>query len=263
MLTKLLKYDLKSLLKSLVPLYIAIVILVIIIKLLDFVSNYAEIVNFLVSFTSIALMFLIIAMMCYTFFVSIVRYYKNTFKDSSYLTHTLPVTKNKLLLSKVMSLLICFIISLIIGVVSFMIALYGGNEYESVKVFINSLTEFLNIPVFIFIIGTCLFISLAYLVYALLIFAAIALGHSHNNSKITYSVVFGLGLYVGMQLVNLIIILIISFLYPDLIEKINNNALQNNEIFALGFLLVLMNLFYVVVYYLITKLQLEKKLNLE
>lgn len=104
MLSKLLKYELKSTARWFLPLYIALIILTflnkltITINLPDFILfNILKVLLMvfyvlIIIFTSIATMILLV-----------VRFYKNLYTDEGYLTHTLPVKPGTHLNCKILS----------------------------------------------------------------------------------------------------------------------------------------------------------------
>ena len=111
MLGKVLKYDLKSMGKSLFPLYAGLLGLALVLKFIGFIADNVSAFSFIYSIMFIFFIVLVIGGLFYTFFVSIMRYYKNLYSDEGYLTHTLPVSAGSLLFSKVLSSLIYIILS--------------------------------------------------------------------------------------------------------------------------------------------------------
>lgn len=98
MLCKLIKHDLRSLNHFLPALHVAILIVTLLMRFfLGFLIPIQP-----TSLTSIFLyiMFLIIIMFATELLIGI-HFYKSIFSDEGYLTHTLPVTSNQILLSKV------------------------------------------------------------------------------------------------------------------------------------------------------------------
>ena len=105
MLGKVLKYDLKSLIKNLIPLYVVLFGLGLMIRILGLFDN-VSVIAIVCGLMIVALVFVSFLSVLLTGVFSVKYYLENLFKDQAYLTHTLPVKKGTLLLSKVFSSLI-------------------------------------------------------------------------------------------------------------------------------------------------------------
>ena len=101
MLGKVLKYDLKRLGQSLTPLYIITLILSVVVLGGSYLTDINQL--FTIAYGTVLLFFIVLLMAVGigTFFLSIQKFYQNLLKDEGYLTNTLPVTKNTLILSKI------------------------------------------------------------------------------------------------------------------------------------------------------------------
>lgn len=122
MLGKVLKYDLKRLGQSLIPLYIITLILSIIVLGGSYLTDINQL--FTIAYGTVLFFFIIllVAIGIGTFFISIQKFYQNLLKDEGYLTNTLPVTKNTLILSKILSSCIFMAISLVVIALALCIA---------------------------------------------------------------------------------------------------------------------------------------------
>ena len=103
MLGKVLKYDLKRLGQSLTPLYIFTLILSVVVLGGSYLTDINQL--FTIAYGTVFIFFIVLLMAVGigTFFLSIQKFYQNLLKDEGYLTNTLPVTKNTLILSKILS----------------------------------------------------------------------------------------------------------------------------------------------------------------
>ena len=110
MLMKLLKYDLKYMIKNMAIFYILSIFFAITTRIL-FNMDQSVIIN-IIGQISVGCMFSMIAStLINTMMRSWVRFRNSLYKDESYLTHTLPVTKSELYNSKFIQTLIFFFIS--------------------------------------------------------------------------------------------------------------------------------------------------------
>ena len=117
MLGKLLKYDLNWIInKVMIIYYIILVVVSIGIKIIESVDQTL----FLVIVDKILVGIFIaccISTIITCFMRTWTRFIQNVYKDGSYLTHTLPVTKNQILASKVFASVISLVISLLVIIV--------------------------------------------------------------------------------------------------------------------------------------------------
>jgi len=151
MLGKLLKYDLKYMLKNMSPFYILGIIFAILTRI--FFSLGDSLICEIIGQICVGTMFSMLAsILINTMMRSWVRFRDFLYKDESYLTHTLPVTKNDLYNSQFFQSLIFFIVGFIVIVLSLFIAYYTDGRWEMLKVLINSITTGLNFSTTFFIL---------------------------------------------------------------------------------------------------------------
>ena len=121
------------------------------------------------------------------------RFRQSFYKDEAYLTHTLPVSKNTLYDSKVLSGLCAILLSLAVVIACFFIAFWNNDMYEYFRS--------------VFKDGDMTFIVLGILVTAVLevVYAvnvgmfSLTVGHRANNGRMVRSVVLGIVLYFTLQ----------------------------------------------------------------
>ena len=149
MLNKLLKYDLKYMLKNMSIFYILSILFAIATRIL-FSLNQTTIIN-LIGQICVGCMFSMLASILINVIMrSWVRFIDSVYKDESYLTHTLPVTKKEIYNSKFLQTLIFFIVSFIVILISLFIAYYTEERWIMIKELVNSLTSLLLAVIFIF-----------------------------------------------------------------------------------------------------------------
>ena len=256
MLIKLLKYDFKRMFSSLFPYYLLMMGLGLVTTLFNKITEYFEILNFMNGMLVLAFIIITFASFFYTFFVSIRKYYKNILKNEGYLTNTLPVSKNKIVLSK----LITSIIFIIINTICVFIAI--GLTPINLSDILDTLEQIFESGGIDAIKVLSMFIIsmfLSYLTYLLIFYAALALGHTRSDKKILYSLIFGICLYMISQMISSIIIVIIGVVNPNIIYDIN--SFDTMDIFMIiGYIL---SFIYIIIYYIITIKVLDKNLNLD
>lgn len=253
MLGKVLKYDLKSIGKVLIPLYILTFALCIITRSLYTLSDAFQIFAVISYITNVFAIVAIIALIFITFILCLRRFYTNLFKEEGYLSNVLPVKVSTHVLSKTLSAVIFCILTVIVIVSSLFLMYYSIELDEGMRGILAEL-EGLFLP-FILL----LFIS--YLTYILLFYAGYAIGQLRNKDKMAYSVLAGFGLYMGTQIINLLLIFIIYIINPDIVRLLENSDLNALKLTLYG--VIGLQTMYAVIYYCITVFALNKKMDLE
>ncbi len=185
MLNKLLKYDLKYMLKNMTVFYLLSIFFAITTRIL-FNIEQSVIIN-IIGQISVGCMFAMLAnILINTMMRSWVRFRDSLYKDESYLTHTLPITKNELYNSKFIQTLIFFFIGFLVILLSLFIAYYSKENWNLLTNSIKTITTGLNIRTSFFI---TMFITLIFLEIFNAIqcgFFGMILGHKKNNGKLGY-----------------------------------------------------------------------------
>ncbi len=258
MLLKLMKYDLKSILKKMVFYYIVVVGLAILSKVLLLIFENTR-------FVAIAglptVIFFLSLSLCntVTMIISMIRYYKNMLSDEGYLTHTLPVKRNSILLSKLLSTVIAEIISILVMVISVFIF--------SPKIFILLLDEILTAIQLLIANynGTVIYIAfliiLEIIIYSVCkvtqVAMCLSLGASHNKNKLVMAFVYYIGINFVLQIVGGILISICAIILASL------PSLTIHTFYVVMYIVILLTLLYLVGTYLVNYFTLKKRLNLQ
>lgn len=151
MLNKLLKYDLKYMIKNMTIFYILSIFFAILTRIL-FNMNQSVIIK-IIGQISVGCMFsMIVSTLINTMMRSWVRFRDSLYKDEAYLTHTLPVTKNELYNSKFIQTLIFYFISFIVILISLFIVYYSKENWLVLTDYIKIITTGLNMNTSFFVI---------------------------------------------------------------------------------------------------------------
>lgn len=264
MLNKLLKYDLKYMIKNMAIFYILSIFFAITTRIL-FNMEQSVIIN-IIGQISVGCMFaMVINTLINTIMRSWVRFRDSLYKDESYLTHTLPVTKNDLYNSKFIQTLIFFFISFIVILISLFIAYYSKENWLAITNYVKTITTGLNM-------STSFFITMAIIIIFLEVFNAIQcgflgiiLGNKMNNGKIGYSVLFGFITYLVAQ--SLILGLVFVYgLFDSSIMELFKTATINIDVEAFKVLAILSSLLYIMIIFIMSilcKKELNKGVNVE
>ena len=146
------------------------------------------------------------------------RFTCNLYGDESYLTHTLPVKKTTLYISKILASIITLFTSVAVITLSLYIAYYSKENLEILKSILLPLATAYGSTI-IKIVLEILFIFFLEIANAIQAgYTGIILGHKMNNAKIGYSVLYGIGAYLLTQVFVLSLTFIAAIFNKDLMN---------------------------------------------
>lgn len=226
MLKKLIKYDTKPILKFISVFYILGIFFAILTRILFNIEN-SLIANIFGQITNGATISMLISILINNTMRLWVRFKNTLYDDESYLTHTLPVDKKTIYLSKFISSLITVFISFIVAIIIMFIAYYSKENLEVLKNLLLPLTNLLSLDLlkllFIFII--LIFLEL----YCIIMcgFLGIIIGHRFNNKKLLMSIVFGFIAYMISQACVLFVMLIYGLINKDILSMFTSSNITD------------------------------------
>lgn len=288
MFAKLLKYDMRSLKKIGVPILLVLLVLAIVSSILGYATvayldrvgadpNPSEFTSMMMTMlilllslgTPMVFSLFAAAALVMTIFV-FVRFYKNLVSDEGYLTFTLPVTSNQIIMSKLTSgfvwtsvVSVAAIVAIVLVVIISMLGI-GGNtiDMEGFGEILNGLKiDFGDVPFGAVTIGVqvLVFLVVSLVFNLLLTFMAIFLGSViSKKAKALASVGCVLGINFVLSIVTRVFSSLFLLLFAgvetveDLITRVNITLLVNNVVYigaAVGC-------------YFLLKHMMDKKLNL-
>ncbi|OUN20125.1 hypothetical protein [Pseudoflavonifractor sp. An85] len=270
MLTKLLKYDFKSMFKLFLPLW-GVLLVVSAINRLFFGSpmDTDHVVGLVNSLMVLLYVLLIVAVMVVTTVIIIVRFYQGLLKDEGYLMFTIPVHPWQLITSKLLSALVISLLSSVVAVVSVIIIASFDGMWEvlgqAMDLAVREVPNFIPMVILLvisFFVGLICSISQVY--------ASMALGHLAGSHRVGFSVLAFIVLNMAWSTVSTIIGL---FGYGDITSSLvtitaGSQATLNVDGFSNLMLLstvwsIALNLVRCVVHFALTNYILSRRLNLE
>lgn len=262
MLSKLLKYDIKNISKIMLPIYIGLLLISLLSRGAYFVADKIEVLEipyiFIFTISILAILLLPFA----TIIIGCIKFYNNLIKDEGYLMNTLPVKKSSLILSKLISSTIMIILSLIISLIATCIGMLG--VYFTTKNIMN-LLNMLDIFRYInnlFIVLLILSVLITIILNQLLVYLAITLGQRHNKNKGVMSFVYVIVIYYLSQIITSVILVIPMYISKNITDLMKNNPpIDILNIYI--FISLVINIIISTVYFIISKNNLEKNLNLD
>ena len=255
MLKKLCKYDLIWINKLMIIYFIISIIISLLARIMGYFnsSSIGNILYLILRGTSISSFATVIINSVIRIWV---RFRNSLYKDESYLTHTLPITKNTLYDSKFLSALLSVFISIIVIIISFAIAFLNKDMINIIKIIFNNNT--------FIIISSILTILLEVIYMTTSGILGIVIGYKSSNHKVLKSVFIGITLYFIMQLLILGIVYIVGLFNTPIGSLFNNNYNVLDDSYKS--LIIIVNIIYVVfisIMYFIGKKLFNKGVNVE
>lgn len=256
MLAKLMKYDIKKMSKILVIIYVISLALASVTRLVNIGKNIQVI--FIIGVVFSSLVYSAIGSIIVNTFVYVIRIFTiDFFKDESYLTHTLPIKKSKLLLSKYLSSLIVILCSIIVCFLSLFIMFYSPSFMEGLNVFISATIAGFNMPSWLFITLIVLIVFAQICAMVSMAFAAIIKANTYNHKRIFKGLLW-FALFYFCTMITTIISSVIVFAIQGNISQLLATQMNNIafvSILLIGFIVYLACavLFYFISYKLFKK----------
>lgn len=266
MLGKLLKYDLKSEIKSLTPLYLAALLLPILLRIFDSLQQSLSVFKTVFAILIVLYVFTLIGVVLWTLVVCVRRFYQNVLKDEGYLTNTLPVTRNQIIIAKEISGVICVALSALVVAISTFLAFYQGG-ISGLIMEIKFVFEFYGLEVTQMIGWTILMSIISIISMLELCYLALMLGQTRNTNRIVCSIAFGIILYIGVQFISTIGVGIDYLINPSLMNAVNANTASLSMVQEYVFLLIatsfILTILVILVFHFVSVYLMNHKLNLE
>ncbi len=229
MLKKLLKYDLKWCFKPLLIFYILAIFFSIMVRLIESFEQ-SLIVLIIDKICCGVVIAMIVNILINCFMRNWARFLRNIYKDESYLTHTLPVSKNKIYLSKILTAIITLITSFIVIVICLAIAILNKDTWMILKESLKQSAIYFDSSVFSFILVMIITIFFEFLFLMMSGILGIIIGHRSNNLKIVKSIIIGFAIYMILSSMSLGALLVAGLLNSDIMSLFHNIEVSSNAL---------------------------------
>lgn len=288
MLGKLLKHEMKALAHWFVPLYIGVGIAMVLFGI-GWSINLTWKNEIFSTIITMALVFLFMAILAVislgTFAIIIIQFYKTMVSDEGYLTHTLPVTVDQLLISKglagfIWNVLAIIAIALVVLLFIFLTLVTTGaidtnfwmdfvnmwNNFrteikESIRVTLGDITGSLTLLGVEFVIAIIIGgFSKLYLVYL-----SMALGQSVKGHKFLWSTIFYICILIGTGMISQIVTAVVMLGYGISSNDAIFESLNYFNFYTHGMMItsILLGAAYLFGSYFLSRYLLKNRLNLE
>ena len=263
MLNKLLKYDLKYMIKNMSVFYILAIFFAIVTRILSLLHK-TTIITIIYNITLGILISMLFNILINTMIRSWIRFRDSIYKDEAYLTHTLPVTKNDIYNSKFIQTLIFYLVGFIFIVLSLFIAFYTKDNWDKIEVVIRNMTINLNISTLLFVLLMLIIIFLEVFNAIQCGFLGLIIGYRQSNAKLGFSVLFGFSAYFIAQSLVLALMAVVGLFNSDIMNLFKSQAVLDGSSFIT--LYVGASILYVVIIFIMSilaKKLLNKGVNIE
>lgn len=229
MLKKLLKYDLEWCYKPLLVFYILAIFFSIIVRIVESFEQ-SLIVLIIDKICCGVVIAMIVNILINCFMRNWARFVRNIYKDESYLTHTLPVSKNKIYLSKILTVIITLLTSFIVIIVCLAIATLNKDTWIILKESLEQSAIYFDSSVFslIFVMIVTIFFEFLFMMMSGIL--GIIIGHRSNNFKIVKSIVIGFVIYMILSSMSLVVLFVAGLLNSDIMSLFNNIEVSSNAL---------------------------------
>ena len=264
MLIKLLKYDLKYMVKNMCVFYILAIFFAITTRLLS-LPEQSVMIGILSKISSGCMIAMIANVVINVMIRSWVRFRDSIYKDEAYLTHTLPVTKNDLYNSKLIQTFIFFFIGFAVVLLSLFIAYYTPDTWMIIKEYIKTITLGFNMSTLFFITMAIVLIFLELFNAIQCGFLGIILGYNRNNGKLGFSVLFGFITYLIAQTLVLGLVFVYG-LFDSTVMELFKSATISIDVNAFKILAIIASILYLVIIFsmsILCKKLLNKGIDIE
>ena len=262
MLKKLLKYDLKWCFKPLIVFYILSIFFAIMVRIVESFEQ-SLIILIIDKICCGVLIAMIINILINCFMRNWTRFVKNIYKDESYLTHTLPVSKNKIYLSKILTSIITLLTSFIVIVACLAISSLNNDTWIILKEFLEQSAIYFNSSVFglIFVMIITIFFEFLFMMMSGIL--GIIIGHKSNNLKIVKSIIIGFITYMMLSAISVAILYIAGLLNPDIMLVFNSMDISSNALKDMMIVGIIVYAVYNVIIYFAGNKLLNKGVNVD
>ena len=263
MLGKLLKYDLRWVYKAIVVFYILAFIFSILTRAFLSIEN-SLLFEVIGKIFQGAMISMLVSSLINSLMRSWVRFIHNIYKDESYLTHTLPVEKKKIYMSKVITGITTAFTTIVVALICLFIAYYSKTNMEVLKGFLKLTASTYNTTVIRLLLIISIVIFLETLFIILIGYSGIIIGHRSNKNKMIRTVIIGLVLYFVTSSLTLGIIYIVGLFNSNVMNVINTTEIVNFEaIKSIMWIGIGIYLLYNIIYYIVGRVQFNKGVNVD
>ncbi|MBQ2675867.1 MAG: hypothetical protein IJF54_00505 [Clostridia bacterium] len=234
-------------------------------RFIQLFENNTAVYDIVFGSTTFAYSILIMVAFVGTLFSGVTRFYKNLFTSEGYLTHTLPVTATQHIMVKLVTAVLFQIATLFVVLASACIITAGDVLVEVVKAIgylIGEIYEYTGAHMVLYIVEIIVVTIVSLFSSFLVYYTCICLGQLSKKNRVLVSV----GIYFGMsmvgQVVSTVLMTFTTFpVFEDIVMYFTDHPITAIHIsLCLG---IVITLILSIVFFIICRMVMKKKLNLE
>ncbi|MBE6140618.1 MAG: hypothetical protein E7172_03690 [Firmicutes bacterium] len=263
MLKKLLKYDLQNIYKGVIIFYLLSLFFGILTRIF-FLPKNSFIINVIAQICSGTTITMFINILINNLMRLWVRFNNNFYGDESYLTHTLPIDKKTLYLSKIFASIITLFTSAMVICLTLFIAYYSQENIEFIKNLLLPLATVYESTVIVIILAVILVCILEIINILYSGYVGIVIGHKFLNNKIAFSVLFGFITYIITQIFTVLLVFIGALFNKDLMNLFYTTEFVNiNTIKLCIYMAIIIYTINIIILYLVNLKLFNKGVNVD
>ncbi len=189
------------------------------------------------------------------------NFQKSFYSDESYLTHTLPVTKNQLLNSKYLTALIEVLAGFATLIISILIMFASPSFLTTLKMFLSSLIS-TDFSVVLIICLLVILILVEFLMFLSIIYFGIVMGYKQKDRKVLNSFLISVAM-AFVSLVFIAIIIVIVLLINGVKPTSQTLVLSNTALISITLTAIITYLAIAILFYFLTKREFNKGVNVD
>ena len=272
MVKKLLKYEFTAMLRKILPIALVVLGTAVLNRIIQFFESDHSTYQIVFWSSVVLLVVSCVVLLVGTLWITVSRFYRNIYTNEGYLTLSLPVTADQHLGTKLLTAVCCGAISLAVCILAAMIAMSGSMLVEVIRAELYLFREAAGYigrgHLCFYITEFLLMLLLSEIKTVLVLYACVSLGQlgKKNKNRPARAVGFFFIYYFAMQALATIFMIVfaaleISGALQNIIEWIELHSRASVHI--LFCFIIIWSAGFSVVYYLISRHVLTKKLNLE
>ena len=215
MVRKLFKYEFRSYLRTMIPLYVIILAIAMFGRIVQFFESDSIVYDIAFSSSVVAFAMGAITLVIMTEIIGVVRFYKNLYTSEGYLTFTLPVTSSQHIFVKLATLVIFSIFALAVLIASVATITAGDVLVEiirTVSYIVTKLHEAYGADFYI-LAAEMLLLMLVVTVYTILLYyTCISIGQKAKKNRIFMAILVYFAYYIIEQIISTAFVIIATLL---------------------------------------------------
>ncbi len=269
MVKKLFKHEIRSYLRVVLPVYGILLAVAALARVIQFFENDSTVYSIISGSSIFAYVVGLIAAFGMTLVLGVVRYYRNMFTAEGYLTLTLPVTPTQHVLVKVLTATLFQMVTVIVMLLSAAVIMAGDVFTEVVKAgvyLLDWLAANMEVALWPYVLEAVVLLLVVSLMGFLLYYACISIGQQARKNRVLAAVGAYFGYYLITQVIGTIELVVFMLiqdtqLMQDILDFIGEHPYATAHIALCGF--TVLSLLMAMVYFLICRWVLRRRLNLE